>query len=186
MWANIKPALDDNKAVLLEHENGLRPPLDDITVKRLQSRIYEDIDDTTKAKVIKTARHDIHNILNAMEAAPKDLTLYRTILVIDDDPRPHIKAYADYIIGDIINYKNISSTSIAAGWGEDFGHSFYKLVIFVPKNTPILMLDHFDYHNEEGEVLLPPMQCKITGKQNGSGKCLGIYELDCIATIAGA
>jgi len=40
LWKNIKPMLDDNKGVLKEHEDGLRLPLDDITVKRLQSRIY--------------------------------------------------------------------------------------------------------------------------------------------------
>ena len=42
LWENICPMLDDNKGVLKEHEDGLRSPLDDITVKRLQSRIYRE------------------------------------------------------------------------------------------------------------------------------------------------
>ena len=79
LWENIKPALDDNKGVLKEHEDGLRSPLDEITIKRLHSRIYGDLDDAAKEKILITAWNDIHNILNAMEPAKNRLSLYRAV-----------------------------------------------------------------------------------------------------------
>jgi hypothetical protein len=184
LWENIKPILDDNKGVLKEHEGGLRPPLDDITVKRLQSRIYEELDNAAKEKILKTAWSDIHNILTAMEPAQNELKFYRTIIAIDDDPRPHIQLLTDYKAGDIIEFKNISSTSITPGWGEDSGHGFYKFEITVPKNGLILELDRFDCRNEEGEVLLPPMKCKIKSVCGGTNeKCKGIFELEFTETL---
>lgn len=183
LWENIKPMLDDNKGVLKEHEDGLRPPLDDITIKRLQSRIYGELDDAVKEKILRTAWNDIHNILNAMETTKSKLTLYRTVIAVDNDLRPHIKTLSDYKTGDIIEFKNISSTSITPGWGENLGHGFYRFEIAIPKKAPVLELDQFVCRNEKGEVLLPPMKCRIISTHGGYEKCRGIFELKYIESL---
>jgi len=59
LWENIRPMLDDNNGVLKEHEDGLRPPLDDVTLKRLQCRIYGELDSVVKNRILKTAWSDI-------------------------------------------------------------------------------------------------------------------------------
>ncbi|MFA6730435.1 MAG: hypothetical protein WCR95_05520 [Eubacteriales bacterium] len=184
LWENIKPLLDDNNGILKEHENGLRPPLDDITINRLQSRIYGELDEAAKKKILKTAWDDIHNITRAMEPAKSNVKLYRTVITVDNDPRPYINLLGNCKKEDMIEFKNISSTSAAPGWGENSGHGFYRYKISVPKNFPILELDRFKCRNEEGEILLPPMKCRISAIYNDlSEKCRGVFDLDLIESV---
>ena len=179
LWANIRPALDDNKNVLAENEAGLRPPLDEITIRRLQSRLYGELDDALKQRIVSTAWRDIHNILGAMVPAQSALRLYRTITLADDVPRPHIRTLAAANVGDIIRFPNISSSSGAPGWSEDSGKPFYRLVISIPKGGLILELDQFECHNEDGEILLPPMKCNVICKTTDANKkCRGVLELE--------
>jgi hypothetical protein len=84
LWQYIRRMLDDNARVLREHEQGLRPPLDDKTetVARLKSRIYGELDEDARAKIVKIARNDIANILDAMEPASGATKLYRYEIII--------------------------------------------------------------------------------------------------------
>ena len=179
LWENIWPVINDNVGILKEAEDGLWPPLDEKTIARLQSRIYEKLDDDVKAKILKTARNDIDNILSAMKPAEGKMILYRTVIAVDHDPRPHIQFLSNYKIDDIVEFKNISSTSVAPGWGEDKGLGFYRYEIAVPQGGYFLALDQFDCRNEAGEVLLPPMKCRVTNIcKDENEKCRGIIELE--------
>jgi hypothetical protein len=69
---------------------------------------------------------------------------------------------------------------------EDAGHEFYRLEITVPENGLVLELDRFDsfIRNEDGEVLLPPMKCKVMKiRKSDNINCRGIIEMEYLEKI---
>ena len=48
----------------------------------------------------------------------------------------------------------------------------------------MLELDQFECHNEDGEVLLPPMKCKVRNiRHSDNEKCKGIIELELLEQL---
>jgi len=169
LWQVTEIVNNDSKGVLKEYKNGERT-LDKKSLKRYQGRIYENLDDEVKAKILKTAKNDISNILNAMKPTNHQIVLHRNVKI--DDALSHCN------LNDIVEFKIISSTSITP---SDPNYDFYRYKITVPKNEPVLELDQFDYfiRNEDGEILLPPMKCRIKNiRNNDKGNCKGTIELE--------
>ena len=169
LWQVTEIVNNDSKGVLKEYKNGERT-LDKNSLKRYQGRIYEKLDDEVKAKILKTAKNDISNILNAMKPTNHQIVLHRNVKI--DDALSHCN------LNDIVEFKIISSTSITP---SDPNYDFYRYKITVPKNEPVLELDQFDYfiRNEDGEILLPPMKCRIKNiRNNDKGNCKGTIELE--------
>ncbi|HPJ80403.1 MAG TPA: hypothetical protein PLF70_01725 [Candidatus Portnoybacteria bacterium] len=169
LWQVTEIVNNDSKGVLKEYKNGERT-LDKKSLKRYQGRIYEKLDDEVKAKILKTAKNDISNILNAMKPTNHQIVLHRNVKI--DDALSHCN------LNDIVEFKIISSTSITP---SDPNYDFYRYKITVPKNEPVLELDQFDYfiRNEDGEILLPPMKCRIKNiRNNDKGNCKRTIELE--------
>ncbi len=163
----------DSKGMLKEHSDGINV-LSDQMIRYYQSRIYEEWNEATESEIIERAKNDVSNILGAMGPTEKDTLLYRTVW--------HRR------FGDILNYykdnefiefQNISSTSVTP-YEEDTSDSFYRFEIVVPKGSPVLELDQFApwIRNEDGEVLLPPMKCKVKSiRESDIFNCKGIIQL---------
>ncbi len=188
MWKVARIAIQDNIGVLREHFNGERPPLDDKTIARLKSRIWENLDNKEKAEMIEVAKNDIMNILDAMKPTKSDVTLYR-IIIIDDEGsrRPYTKSLR-HNVGDIVDFNHLSSTCIHPGYEdttgpeEKAGYEFYRYEINIPENGFVLELDPLC---EENEVILPPMKCRITNirRDSGNEKCREIIEWEYIEKL---
>ena len=169
LWQVAEIVNNDSKSVLKEHEGGERT-LDRKSVERYQNRIYDKLDDETKIKILKIARDDISNIISAMKPTKNKIILYRDVRI--DDVLLH------YNINDIVEFKIISSTSTVP---SDPDYDFYRHEITIPKNGFILELDQFDsfVRNEDSEILLPPMKCKVKNTRNSNNEnCKGIIELE--------
>ena len=183
-WAE-NAAIMDNKGILEEYDKGDRiidTDLDRKMVSSLKNRLFENLDDKAKKeKILETARNDISNIINAMEPLKNEMLLYRTVW-------HDINELSSLNINAVVEYKNISSTcSIAPIW-EDKGEDFYRYEITVPAGGLILELDKFavrqNWHGEEGEVLLPPMKCRIKNmRESDNENCKGIIELEYIEKL---
>jgi hypothetical protein len=181
LWKVAEVAIGDNFGVLKEYDEGIRiinSELDKRWIEILQKRLFENLDGKErKEKILETAKNDIANILSAMKPLKKEIMLYRTV---------SYKRIGDirYNINDIIEFKNISSTSVIPIW-EDKNFEFYRYEITVPENGLVLELDEYpDVKNEHGEVLLPPMKCKVKDiRSNDNGKCKGIFELEYIEKL---
>ena len=177
LWEMAGVVNGDSKAMLKEHADGLIK-LDKKSVARYQGRIYETLDDRAKANILVTAREDIANILGAMKPTKKRMLLYRTVFLVDDPLRPY--TLPSYNIDDIAEFQTITSTSLAP-YREDAGFAFLRYEITVPKGGRILELDRFSrvIRNEDGEVLLPPMQCRVTNIRGSENEhCKGIIALE--------
>ena len=169
LWQVAEIVNNDSKGVLKEHENGDRN-LDMKSVERYQGRIYDKLDDKTKDKILKIARNDISNILGAMKPIKNEMVLYRNVRIED--------ALIRYDLNDIVEFKIISSTSVVP---SDPGYDFYRYEIAIPKNGSALELNQFDHfiRNEDDEVLLPPMKCRIKNTHgSNNGKCKEEIELE--------
>ena len=169
LWQVAEIVNNDSKSVLKEHKSGERT-LDKKSVERYQNRIYEKLDDEAKVKILKIARNDISNILSAMKPTKNKIVLYRNVRIDDVLPR--------YNLNDIVEFKIISSTFTVP---SDPDYDFYRYEITIPKNGFVLKLDQFDsfVRNEDGEILLPPMKCKVKNTRNNNNeKCKGIIELE--------
>lgn len=182
LWEVANIVIKDNVGVLRQHYNGERPPFDDKTIAWLKNRIWEKLDNKAKAEILEIAKSDIMNILNAMKPTKNSITLYR-IIIIDDSGsrRPYTKSLS-HNIGDIVEFKHISSTCINSGYEnnmgseEKAGYEFYRYEIRIPENGFVLELNPLC---QENEVLLPPMKCKVTNIRCDSGneRCRGVIEL---------
>jgi len=174
LWEVAAIVNDDAKCVLQEHADGARR-LDKKSIARYQNRIYETLDEKTKEKILETARRDIANILSAMQPARKEIKLYRTVW--------HVRVgdlLDQYHVGDSVEFQIISSTSVTP-YREDAGPDFFRYEISVPKNGRLLKLDRFGpvIRNEDGEVLLPPMKCRVRNIRGGDTEtCRGIIALE--------
>lgn len=169
LWQVAEIVNNDSKGVLKEHKDGERT-LDQKSIERYENRIYEKLDDKAKVKILKIAKKDISNILGAMRPTKDKIVLYRNVRI--DDVLP------DYKLDEIVEFKIISSTSSLP---SDQDGDFYRYEITVPKNGFVLVLDRFDsfIRNEDGEILLPPMKCKVGNTSNSNmDNCKGIIELE--------
>lgn len=169
LWKVAEIVNNDSKGVLKEYESGERTP-DKKSVERYKSRIYEKLDDETKAKIIKIAKNDISNILSAMKPTKNKVVLYRNVRINDVLP--------SYNLDDVVEFKIISSTFIVP-LNPDY--NFYRYEITIPEKGFVLEIDQFDssIRNEDGEVLLPPMKCKVKNMRNSNNEsCKGIIELE--------
>ncbi len=176
LWEVAKIVNNDSKGVLKEHRDGKRT-LDEKSFERYQNRIYEKLDDEAKAKILKTARGDISNILGAMKPTKNKIVLYRNVRA--DDVLSH------YNLNDIVEFKIISSTSTVP---SNLDYDFYRYEITIPKNGLVLELGQFDsfVRNEDDEILLPPMKCKVKNTRNNdnNGNCKGIIELEYLEKLS--
>ena len=168
LWQVAEIVNNDSKGVLKEHKDGERT-LDARSLERYQNRIYEKLDDETKIKVLEIARNDILNILGAMKPTENKIVVCRNVRIDD--------VLLRYNLNDIVEFKIISSTSTVP---SDPGYDFYRYEITIPKNGLVLELDQFDsfVRNENGEILLPPMKCKVKNIRNSTENCKGVIELE--------
>ena len=169
LWQVAEIVNNDSKGVLKEYKGGERT-LDKKSVARYQNRIYEKLDDEAKIKIIKIAKNDISNILGAMKPTKNKIVLYRNVRI--DDVLLH------YNLNDMVEFKIISSASTVP---SDPDYDFYRYEITIPKNGFVLELDQFDsfVRNEDGEILLPPMKCRVKNtRNNNNGNCERIIELE--------
>lgn len=123
-----------------------------------------------------------------------DFAILNNLLLRNDDAlwKYALVAYADNqgivdeYAGGMLEVRTISSWSVAPyREDEDVGSDFYQYEIRVPEGKSILQLDQFVCHNEDGEVLLPPMQCRVTSMRSGeNGRCREIIELEYVAQLA--
>ena len=197
LWKSAEISNENAKWMLEAFENG-RLTLDEKEIVRYKNRIYEKLDDEAKANVIKIAKIDISNFLNAMKPAKKEMLLYRTICCKREGHYDFHYDIRDYDIDDIVEFKHISSTAIAmfledkvepdAPFAEELNANidrteFYRFEITVPENGFILELEDYEEYSknwwEKGEVLLPPMKCRVKNlRESENERCKGIIEFE--------
>ena len=196
LWKGAEISNENTKWMLEAFEDG-RVSLDEKEIVRYKNRVYEKLDDEAKADIIKIAKIDIANILNAMKPTKKEMLLYRTIYCEREGHYNFHYDIKDYDIDDIVEFKFISSTAIApfledkvddnvpySEWlNENLEREFYRHEIIVPENGFVLALDeHEEYSQrwwENGEALLPPMKCRVKNMREGKNeKCKGIIEFE--------
>lgn len=153
LWKFAEIVNNDSKGVLEEHNKGERN-LDEKSLEKYTNRIYEQLDEKTKKKIIETAKKDITNILDTMQPAKNEILVYRNVREKD--------VLTNINISDIVEFKIISSTSVNPFQQNSPSYS-YEYEITIPQGGLILELDQFDklIRNEDGEILLPPMKCKV-------------------------
>ena len=194
LWKSALVAYNDNQAILKEYEEGVRKitsSYDKKWIQILKSRLIEKLDDEAKETIIKNAHIDISNIFSAMSPAGETLKLYRTAWASNhmetENVYPYAHQYQSLLLeaGTVTEIKIISSTSLTPYREDDeIDCDFYRYEIVVPKNGFVLKLDQFECHNEEGEVLLPPMKCKVNNIHASDKKrCRGIIELEYIERL---
>jgi len=138
-------------------------------------RTPDEINELTKSAFIETAISDIYNICNAMQPAENEIILHRNV----------VEEYAiqNPTIGKEVDFKGITSTSTTGqkiDYGKnDFLIAFQKYEIKVSVGTPILVVEN-DYR-QENEVILPPMQYRISNVRD-SKECK-IVELETIRPL---
>lgn len=196
LWKSALTAYKDNKGIIEEYKNGQRKIESDYDVKWLKilnKRLITDLDKSTKDKIIETARKDIYNILTAMHPIKNKILLYRTAWIDENNKMNNTYPYSHqyksiYLtVNDIISIKTISSASLIPYREDEVDCNFYRYEITVPAGSNVLELDQFVCHNEDGEVLLPPMKCKVTGIHNSDKeKCKGIVEIEYIEQLGTA
>lgn len=189
LWENARLAYQDNQGIIDEYENGVRTVNSDYDRKWLnclKERLFDDLDDEAKRRVIDTAKSDIAQILSAMVPAEDELLLFRTAWIDGKQDVPGAYAYSTqykslvFSPGSTIDIEIISSCSMTPyREDEDVGSDFYRYEIHVPAGNNILPLDPFITHNEDGEVLLPPMRCRVKDIRGGAGgRCRGVIALE--------
>lgn len=194
LWQYAWLAYNDNRGIIDEYEEGVRNISSDYDVKLLnclKKRIMSSIDDAAKETIIKNAQNDIANIIAAMSPAKEELHLYRTAWVDKKFTGDYEFAYSreyrslQFGVGSVLEIQIISSFSITPyREDEDVGSDFYRYEIRVPSGMPILELDQFITHNEDGEILLPPMKCKVISIRDAEAKrCKGIIDLEYIKPL---
>lgn len=189
LWESARLAYRDNQGIIDEYESGVRTVGSDYDRKWLnclKERLFDGLDDQVKHRVVDTAKSDIANILNAMAPAAKELLLFRTAWIDRDQDVIGAFAYSTqykslaFSAGSMIDIEIISSSSLAPyREDEDVGSDFYRYEIRVPAGNNVLPLDPYITHNEDGEVLLPPMRCRVTEIRGGTvGRCRGVIALE--------
>lgn len=191
LWKCAQIAYKDNRDILEEYEKGVRSTDGDYDIKwqsALKKRLLNGLDDAAKKTIIDNAKSDIRNILKAVYPAKKDMLLYRTAWIDRKYEGKNVFSYSreykalSFSTGSMIEVKILSSYSLTPyREDDDVGSDFFRYELHVPHGLPILELDQLVTHNEEGEVLLPPMICKVAGFRSCEhSTCKGIVELEYI------
>ena len=189
VWEEALLAYNDNRGIINEYESGVRTVAGEYDIKwlnALRKRLIDTLDDAAKKKIVTFAQRDIANILGAMSPAASDLFLYRTAWIdakhSTDTTYPFSREYQalEFRVGDVVEIQTLSSFSLTPyREDDDVGSDFYRYEIHIPKGFPVLRLDPFCTHNEDGEILLPPMKCKVTDiLHRRDGFRRGIIKLD--------
>lgn len=195
LWEYAQLAYQDNRGIIEEYEKGERTVSGDYDVKWLnclKERLIDELDDDAKKKIISNAKADISNILNAMMPSKEKLLLFRTAWINKNYDGGDTYAYSreypalNFSVGNSLEIQTISSFSLTPYREEDeVGSDFFRYELHIPEGGNVLPLDQFICHNEAGEVLLPPMKCKVLRIRSGENKrCRGIIELDYIEQLA--
>lgn len=142
LWESARLAYRDNQGIIDEYESGVRTVGSDYNRKWLnclKERLFDDLDDQAKHRVVDTARSDIANILNAMAPAVEELLLFRTAWIDRDQDVTGAFAYSTqykslaFSAGSMIDIEIISSCSLTPyREDEDVGSDFYRYEIRVP------------------------------------------------------
>ena len=194
LWSYAQIAYQDNRSILEEYANGARSINSDYDRKwqnSLKKRLLVGFDEAAKKTIIENAKSDIHNILHSMYPAQQEMFLYRTAWMdrkfVGKSVFPYSREYKamSFGTGSIIEIKIISSYSLTPyREDDDVGSSFFRYELHVPSGLPILELDKFVTHNEEGEVLLPPLMCRVTDIRSCEHlNCKGIVRLEYIKPL---
>lgn len=194
LWKYAQFAYQDNQGIVDEYENGVRSVRGDYDIKWLaclKERLIHQLDDETKERIIATAKADISHILSAMTPTEKRLSLFRTAWIDKEYDIGGTYAYSreykamEFTVGSILEIETITSCSLTPyREDEDVGSDFYRYEICVPEGKNVLQLDGFVCRNEEGEVLLPPVRCKVTNIRNSNSKrCRKIIALEYIEQL---
>ena len=194
LWKYALIAYNDNRGILDEYKRGLRTVNSDDDVKWmncLQKRLLTSLDDAAKEMIITNAKNDIKNILRAMYPANKPMRLYRTAWIDNQYATESTFAYSreykalKFGVGSVIEIKTITSCALTPyREGDDIGSNFYRYEFHIPCGLAVLELDQFATHNEDGEVLLPPMKCKVTAiRDTNITHCKGIIDLEYVAPL---
>ncbi|MCL2159944.1 MAG: AraC family transcriptional regulator [Oscillospiraceae bacterium] len=192
LWKGAEKANENSKWMLNAFEEDKRM-LDEKEIVRYKNRSYETLDDEAKDNIIKIAKIDIANLLNAMKPIKNEMLLYRTIWCDQEE----FYGLPRYDVDDIVEFKIISSTAIApymenkvepdvpySDWlNENLKREFYRFEITVPVNGFALQLDEYEEYSqrwwEKGEVILPPMKCRVKNiRKSNIEKCRGIFEFE--------
>lgn len=194
IWKFARAAYQDNQGIIEEYEAGIRTIDDDNDIKwlnALKERTFVDLDEAAREMILRNAREDIANILGAMYPAAEDMLLYRTAWI---DPKSSAKTgyaysgeYRDLQLeaGSTFEIRALSSYSLTP-YQEDEGSSFYRYELHVPRGTRVLELDPFITHNEDGEVILPPMRYRVVRMREPSvPNCKKIIELEILGSPEG-
>lgn len=194
LWEDARLAYGDNRGIVQEYEQGIREIATDYDVRWLNSlrkRLIDGLDEPAKAIILENARNDIANLLRAMGPAPSPLHLYRTAWVDREACAPGSFPFSreytslDFGPGDIVEIKGITSFSVTP-YREDaeHGNPFFRYEMAVPQGAPILELDAFITHNEDGEVLLPPMAFRVVGIHESEKKnCMGVIRAEYVRAL---
>ncbi len=185
-WAGV--AYGDNQGILDEYASGMRTVSTDYDrkwINSLKKRLIGELDEEAKKLVVENAKNDLKNILTAMSPSGKKLHLYRTAWInksrCPENKFSYSREYLaiDLEIGSTVDIKTISSFSLTPyREEEDVGSEFYRYEITIPEGSPVLELDRFETHNEDGEVLLPPMRCRVESITSSNIRnCRGIIKL---------
>ena len=194
LWQYALIAYGDNRAILEEYAQGMRSVDSDYDIKwqnSLKKRLLDGLDDAAKEAILQNAKNDIANILEAVYPAKEDMLLYRTAWIdrscAAQNRFPYSREYKALLLeaGSVLEIKTISSYSLTPyREDENVGSDFFRYEMRVPRGMPILELDQFITHNEEGEVLLPPMVCKVTGIRSCEHPtCQGIIDLEYVKPL---
>jgi hypothetical protein len=193
LWKYAELAYNDNRGIIDEYARGEREICGEYDVKWLASlkkRVIDGINEETKRIILGNARQDIANLLGAMQPSERKLRLYRTAWLDTNAPQntyaysreyPALELAADAVL----ELKTISSYSMTPyREDDDVGSDFYRYELSVPRGAPVLELDKFACHNEDGEVLLPPMRCRVTEIIRGERKnCRAVIRLEYVERI---
>jgi len=145
-----------------------------ILFKIYKKRYPHKINKSVLKNFIKRAWKDYKTICGLMKPSDSDIILYRNVRISD--------ALPCYIVGDIIELKGLNSTSLNPcnqSYGKD--KAFIRYEISLPKGTPMLVASNYPIEmNEPDEVILPPIECRITFVHNGEGDCQSIIGMDLV------
>ena len=192
LWKAAEKVNKESKGMLQEFEDGIRT-LDERQIARYHNRIFETLDNEAKENIIKIAKIDIANFLNAMKPAQKETLIYRSAWChqwcgldkFDENPSYSLPKFE---IEDIVEFNTLLSTALAP-YDEGGTTNFYRYEITVPVGKDILQLDdHEEYATrwfENGEVILPPMKCRVKNiRKSDNEYCKGIIEMEYLERLA--
>lgn len=119
-------------------------------------RTFDPLNEQARRQIVRIAIDDIQTICRAMQPAAPETILYRNV-----DEHFFLKTPQ---IGQLVTLHGLTSTS-TTGQEIDYGKNdlrkaTFQYRILLPKGLPMLAIENDS--REENEVLLPPMQYRLT------------------------